>query len=124
MGHPRLLNALQSHQSTELAAPGRRRDRVRPVAREHPRGRKGRSRAIRPSFRAGRFAIGGWRIKMLSTPQIIERAPQPYAAIATVVRVDELPAAIDRALPAVFGWLAARGAVPVGAPFFRYRVID
>ena len=61
---------------------------------------------------------------MLSTPQIIERASQPYAAIAAVVRVAELSATIDKALPAVFGWLAARGAAPAGAPFFRYRVID
>jgi effector-binding domain-containing protein len=61
---------------------------------------------------------------MLSTPEIVERASQPYAAIAAVVHVDELSAAIDKALPAVFGWLAARGAEPAGAPFFRYRVID
>jgi effector-binding domain-containing protein len=61
---------------------------------------------------------------MLNTPEIVERASQPYAAIAAVVRMDELSAAIDKALPAVFGWLAARGAAPAGAPFFRYRVID
>ncbi len=61
---------------------------------------------------------------MLSTPEIIERLSQPYAAVAAVVRMDELSAAIDKALPTVFGWLAARGVAPAGAPFFRFRVID
>ncbi len=27
-------------------------------------------------------------------------------------------------MPEVFGWLAARGIQPVGAPFFRYDVVD
>lgn len=61
---------------------------------------------------------------MLSTPEVVERTAQPYAAVTAVVCMDELSAAIDKAHPTVFGWLETRGITPAGAPFFRFRVID
>jgi len=57
------------------------------------------------------------------TPQITERAEQPYVAISANVTMLELAGLADR-FGEVFGWLAARGLAPAGAPFFRYNVID
>lgn len=56
-------------------------------------------------------------------PQIVRRAEQPYAAIAGSVTMTRFSDIADR-LPELFGWLAARGIEPAGAPFFRYDVID
>jgi len=58
-----------------------------------------------------------------TTPEITERAEQPYAAISAKVTIEQLPGFADR-LGEVFGWLAEHGVAPAGAPFFRYRVID
>jgi effector-binding domain-containing protein len=57
------------------------------------------------------------------TPQITERAEQPYVAIRAHVTMAELSGLADR-FGEVFGWLGARGIAPAGAPFFRYNVID
>jgi effector-binding domain-containing protein len=56
-------------------------------------------------------------------PRIVERAEQPYVAIAGLVTMQTIGAIADRH-PEVFGWLAARGIEPAGAPFFRYNRID
>jgi effector-binding domain-containing protein len=56
-------------------------------------------------------------------PRIRWRAAQPYVAIRRLVTRRTIPEIADR-LPVVFGWLAARGIEPAGAPFLRYRVID
>jgi effector-binding domain-containing protein len=56
-------------------------------------------------------------------PTIRRRAAQPYVAIRRVVTRQTIPEVADR-IPEVFGWLAARGIEPAGAPFLRYRVID
>ena len=61
---------------------------------------------------------------MTNEPRIEERAAQPYAGIRRRVAMDGIGGAVDEALPELFGWLAARGVSPAGAPFIRYRVID
>jgi effector-binding domain-containing protein len=56
-------------------------------------------------------------------PSIRERDPQPYAGVSGRVTMATIGSIADR-IPEVFGWLAERGIAPVGAPFFRYEVID
>ena len=58
-----------------------------------------------------------------STPQIIERSPQPYVAVRDAVTMSTLSRVADH-IPELFGWLAQRGQTPSGAPFFRYLTID
>ncbi|HTF40574.1 MAG TPA: GyrI-like domain-containing protein [Propionibacteriaceae bacterium] len=58
-----------------------------------------------------------------STPQIIERRPQPYVAVREAVTMFTLSRVADH-IPELFGWLAQRGQTPSGAPFFRYLTID
>jgi effector-binding domain-containing protein len=60
---------------------------------------------------------------MATTPEITERAEQPYVAIKADVTMEQLPGLGDQ-LGEVFGWLAGRGVTPAGPPFFRYNVID
>jgi len=60
---------------------------------------------------------------MSTTPEITERAEQQYVAIRAKVTMAQLAGLADR-FGEVFGWLAARGVAPAGAPFFRYHVID
>ena len=60
---------------------------------------------------------------MSATPGITTRAEQPYAAVRARVTMSEL-GGMGAGLGEVFGWLAARGVPPAGAPFFRYNVID
>jgi effector-binding domain-containing protein len=60
---------------------------------------------------------------MATTPEITERAEQPYVAIRADVTMEQLSGLADR-LGEVFGWLAERGVAPAGPPFFRYDVID
>jgi effector-binding domain-containing protein len=61
---------------------------------------------------------------MLTLPKIVERAEQPYVAIMANVAMREIGPTAQTLLPEVFGWLAARGTAPAGAPFFKYNVID
>jgi effector-binding domain-containing protein len=58
-----------------------------------------------------------------TTPQIAERAEQPYVAIRADVTMEGLGGLADR-FGEVLGWLAARDVTPAGPPFFRYNVID
>jgi effector-binding domain-containing protein len=60
---------------------------------------------------------------MPMAPSIVERAEQPYVAVSGLVTMQTVGAIADR-LPEVFGWLAARGLEPAGAPFFKYDLID
>jgi len=60
---------------------------------------------------------------MLTSPEITERAEQPYVAIRAKVSMAQ-PAGLADRFGEVFGWLAARGVAPAGAPFFRYHAID
>jgi effector-binding domain-containing protein len=57
------------------------------------------------------------------SPQIVERAAQPYVAVRGLVTMQTFADIADR-FPEVFGWLARRGIEATGAPFFRYRVVD
>lgn len=57
------------------------------------------------------------------TPQIQDRAAQPYVGLTRTVTMTTFPDVADR-LPDLFAWLAERGVAPAGAPFFRYREID
>jgi len=60
---------------------------------------------------------------MLAEPTVVERVAQPYVGRRESVTMTEFAEIADH-LPAMFGWLAERGVAVVGAPFFRYRVID
>jgi effector-binding domain-containing protein len=60
---------------------------------------------------------------MPMAPSIVERAEQPYVAVSGLVTMQTIGAIADR-LPEVFGWLAARGLEPAGAPFLKYDLID
>ncbi len=60
---------------------------------------------------------------MNATPEITQRAAQPYAGISAWVTMAEVGSVAHR-LPEIFGWLGARGITPAGPPFFRYHVID
>jgi effector-binding domain-containing protein len=58
-----------------------------------------------------------------STPQIIERPPQPYVGIRESVTMSTLSSVADR-VPELLDWLAQQGETPSGAVFFRYLTID
>ncbi len=60
---------------------------------------------------------------MSTAPEITERAEQPYVAVKAQVTMQAISAIADR-IPEVFGWLAAHGIAPAGAPFLKYNVID
>jgi len=57
---------------------------------------------------------------MLSTPEIVSRPDRPFAAIRISLDRGEIPSKAPPLIGEVAGWLAARGAAPVGAPFFSY----
>lgn len=61
---------------------------------------------------------------MLTLPQIIDRAEQPYAFITFTVRMDQMQQPADEGFPALFGHLAEQGIEAVGAPFYNYRRIN
>jgi effector-binding domain-containing protein len=56
-------------------------------------------------------------------PRIITRPEQPYVGVRAVVTLETIGRVADR-IGELIGWLTARGAAPVGAPFLRYWVID
>jgi GyrI-like small molecule binding protein len=57
------------------------------------------------------------------TPRLEERAERPYLAIACRV-TDGVPAAVDPAFPALFGWLRDHAIAPAGPPLIRYLTLD
>jgi effector-binding domain-containing protein len=57
---------------------------------------------------------------MLSTPEIVSRPDQSFAAIRISLDRSEIPSKAPPLIGEVAGWLAAQGAAPVGAPFFSY----
>ncbi|WP_067502676.1 GyrI-like domain-containing protein [Actinoplanes sp. TFC3] len=60
---------------------------------------------------------------MLLQPTVVERPEQVYAGRRESITMTEFAQVADH-LPGMFSWLGERGVAPVGAPFFRYRVID
>jgi effector-binding domain-containing protein len=61
---------------------------------------------------------------MITTPKIVERTEQPYVAIKSMVKMEEIGPRAGTLLGEVFGWLSGHGLTPAGAPFFRYNVVD
>src|ERR1700761_7705706 len=61
---------------------------------------------------------------MLSEAQVIERPAQPYVAIKAQVTMQTLGTVLPELHPRVFAWLGERGIAPVGAPFWKYNLID
>jgi effector-binding domain-containing protein len=61
---------------------------------------------------------------MSEEPSIVERPALPYAAIKVLVSMNELGTIVPPLNGEVFQWLAARGAAPAGAPFWKYNLID
>ena len=57
-------------------------------------------------------------------PRIETRDAQPYASIKALVTMQELGTVLPPLHPEVRAWLGQRGVAPVGAPFFKYNVID
>jgi effector-binding domain-containing protein len=55
---------------------------------------------------------------------MVHRDDQPYVAIKALVTMETLGAVLPGLHPEVRGWITARGAVPAGAPFFKFNVID
>ena len=57
----------------------------------------------------------------LMPPRIETRSAQPCVRItADGIRQPDIGTRLPALLPELFGWLAARGVAPAGAPFFRY----
>ncbi len=59
---------------------------------------------------------------MLTLPRIVERSSQPFVAFREQVTVP-FNDVVDRAYGELFGWLAAKGIAPAGAPFIKYNLI-
>ncbi len=54
--------------------------------------------------------------------RVEQRAAQPTAGIRTTATLAEW-GEVNALVPEVLSWLAARGSGPIGAPYYRYRVI-
>ena len=61
---------------------------------------------------------------MLGTPQIVERAAQPYVAIKAFVTMQTLGQVLPALHPEVRAWLKRAGVPIAGDPFFKFNVID
>lgn len=61
---------------------------------------------------------------MSTAPEIVEWPARPYVAIPVHVTMAMIGTVVPPLNGEVFRWLAERGAVPAGAPFWKYNVID
>lgn len=61
---------------------------------------------------------------MLTLPENVQRAAQPYAFVTFQVQMTEMQKPANEGFPLVFGHLAAQGIAPVGAAFYNYRRIN
>ena len=61
---------------------------------------------------------------MISEAKVEERSEQHYVGIRVQVTMAEMPAAIDKAFPQLFGWLGEKHIAPSAAPIIRYHVIN
>src|SRR5580704_14847373 len=68
--------------------------------------------------------ITGERTQMITEPKIEHRNAQPYMGIRAQVTMQELGKVLPPLWGEVYGWLASKGLKPIGAPLWRYRVID
>jgi effector-binding domain-containing protein len=60
----------------------------------------------------------------LSQPEIITRAPQPYAAIPLAVDQAEIGQVAPPLVPEILGWAKAHGAREAGPVFFNYTAME
>jgi effector-binding domain-containing protein len=60
----------------------------------------------------------------LSIPQVIERADEPYLAIAASGPMVSLPQFAPPKFGELYAFMAGRGVSPAGPGFFRYRCFD
>lgn len=60
---------------------------------------------------------------MITEPKLEQRGEQPYVAIRSRVKMNEI-ASLPPLWGEVFGWLASKGIAPTGAPFWMYRIVD
>jgi effector-binding domain-containing protein len=61
---------------------------------------------------------------MANEPIITERTATPYVAITAKVTMEDMGAVGPPLSQEVFAWLRARGIAPVGAPFWKYNIVD
>jgi effector-binding domain-containing protein len=61
---------------------------------------------------------------MLTQPKLENSDAQPYAGIRSRVSMQEVSTVPPSLISEGMAWLGARGSVPTGPLFFRYRVID
>ncbi|KGF66741.1 hypothetical protein LL06_26390 [Hoeflea sp. BAL378] len=61
---------------------------------------------------------------MLTLPENVTRAAQPYAYMSFEVRMDEMMKPAEEGFPAVFDFLARQNIEPAGLPIYNYRRID
>ena len=61
---------------------------------------------------------------MSEEPSIVDRPATPYVAITANVTMDDLGAVVPPLTAEVLDWLRTKGIAPVGAPFWRYVVIE
>lgn len=57
---------------------------------------------------------------MLTEPTIVEKSPQPYAAILLTLRQPEIAEQAPPLIEDVIKWVKARGGALTGPPFFNY----
>jgi effector-binding domain-containing protein len=61
---------------------------------------------------------------MLTEPEVVQRAPQPYVAIRARGTMQTIGTVLPELHPLVFAWLAERDVPAAGHPFWKYNVID
>lgn len=60
----------------------------------------------------------------MNKPKLENRPAQPYVGIRARVMMKELGAVLPPLHNQLMDWMESKGIEPVGAPFFRYLVID
>ncbi len=60
----------------------------------------------------------------ISSPKLEQRREQAYVAIRANATRPELSTKLPPLIGELASWLAARGVNPMGAPFYRYLIID
>lgn len=61
---------------------------------------------------------------MADEPTITERTATPYVAITAKVTMADIGAVVPPLNQEVFAWLSERDITPVGAPFWKYNMVD
>ncbi|HEY1015921.1 MAG TPA: GyrI-like domain-containing protein, partial [Herpetosiphonaceae bacterium] len=81
-----------------------------------------RAAALRPCQKT--LLLFKEELMIATEPHVEVRAEQPYAGIRAQLPMQALGDAIPALHGEIFGWLAARGIAPAGAPILRYHTID